>query len=359
MCAGQVLVAGFGAGEPPNALLRMAAAGSLGGFILFRRNLGAPAEVAELAWRLHDSVPSELPAWLGVDQEGGRVARLGAPVLRLPPMRALGDIDDAALSFECAARLGRQLRVLGFNLNFAPVLDVDTNPANPVIGDRSFGRTPERVIRHGRAFAGGLAEAGIAACGKHFPGHGDTAQDSHLDLPRLPHPRSRLDQVELAPFAALAASLPCIMTAHVIFEAIDRQVPATLSPAVIDVLRSELQYRGVVISDDLEMKAISDHHELGEAACAAIAAGCDSLLVCSNVEQLQRAHEALLHRAQREPDFAARLRAAAERSLSVRLRHRAQPAAPARVEQLLALACPAELEERIALAQHAAIAPQA
>lgn len=359
LCAGQVLIAGFGAGEPPPELLRMAAAGSLGGFILFRRNLGEPGEVAGLAARLHAAVPEDLPAWLGVDQEGGRVARLGAPVLRLPPMRVLGDLDDPALTGDCAALLGRQLRVLGFNLNFAPVLDVDTNPANPVIGDRSFGRTPERVIAHGAAFAAGLARAGIAACGKHFPGHGDTALDSHFQLPRLGHALERLERVELLPFAALAQRLPCIMTAHVVFDALDAGVPATLSRAVIHgLLREKLGFAGVVVSDDLEMKAISDHHGLAEAACAAIAAGCDNLLVCSSVDQLLLAREGLVRRAQADAGFAVTLRAAAERSLAARLRHRAQPAAAHAAARLLAAEDPEALERRIANARHAAELPQ-
>ncbi len=347
-CAGQVLLAGFPAGEPPAALLDLAAAGSLGGFILFRRNLGSPCEVAELLARLRAAAPPEAPPWLGVDQEGGRVARLGAPVVRLPAMRVLGDIDDPQLTRDAAALLGRQLGLLGFNLDFAPVLDVDTNPENPVIGDRSFGRTPERVIRHGRAFSEGLAQAGIAACGKHFPGHGDTAEDSHLRLPRLSHPRERLDRVELAPFAALADLLPCLMTAHVVFDCLDAERPATLSSAVLSgLLRGQLGYRGVVWSDDLEMKAIADRHGTAEAACAAIEAGCDGLLICSQVEQVLLAHQALRSKAERDRAFASRLREAAARSLAARLAHRVQPALASSVEAALLAEEPARLEARI------------
>ena len=147
-------------------------------------------------------------------------------------------------------------------MNYAPVLDVDTNPENPVIGSRSFGRTPELVSELGVALAEGLESVGVAACGKHFPGHGDTQQDSHLELPRLAHSLERLEQVELAPFAAaIAAGIPALMTAHVIFEPLDPVYPATMSRAVLHgLLREKLGYDGLVVSDDLEMRAIADHY---------------------------------------------------------------------------------------------------
>jgi beta-N-acetylhexosaminidase len=258
------------------------------------------------------------------------VQRLGPPVLQLPPMRALGRIDDAAVTQRAAEVLGRQLRALGFNLDFAPVLDVDSNPDSPVIGDRSFGDDPARVARHGAAFARGLHAAGVAACGKHFPGHGDAALDSHLALPRVTHGRERLDRVELAPFRALAAELDAIMTAHIVFEALDADRPATLSPATLEgVLRGALGFNGVIFSDDLEMKAISQHLGVADAACEAIAAGCDALLICSQPELCLQAHAALVERAEREPAFAARLRAAAQRNLDARRTrgHRPEPAA--------------------------------
>jgi beta-N-acetylhexosaminidase len=324
----------------------------LGGFILFRRNLGTPAQIAELTGALTSLAPADRPLWMSIDQEGGRVARLGPPVLALPPMRVLGEIDDPALTRDAALVLGRQLRLLGFNLDFAPVLDVDTNPDNPVIGDRSFGREVERVIVHGRAFAAGLELAGVAACGKHFPGHGDTHVDSHLALPRLMHARERLDRVELAPFVALLGDLPNLMTAHVLFDALDAERPATLSPKVIrELLRGELGYRGVIWSDDLEMKAISEPYGVDEAACAAIAAGCDSVLICSNTEQVLAAQRALTLRAERDPDFAARLREAAMRSLAARANRSARPAAGAQVEQLLHAQGAAAVETRITAAR--------
>src|SRR5688572_1439217 len=224
--AGQVLVGGFPGTVPFEPLLDAAARGELGGIVLFKRNLGSPIEVARLVAAFDEKAPIDRPLLVAIDQEGGRVARLGRPVLELPPMRRLGERDDPELTRRAGRVLGGQLAALGVTTNFAPVLDVDTHPANPVIGDRSFGRDAETVTRHGLAFAHGLAAGGILACGKHFPGHGDTELDSHLALPRLTHAWERLERVELAPFRAACGDLQMIMTAHVVFEAIDADRPA-------------------------------------------------------------------------------------------------------------------------------------
>jgi beta-N-acetylhexosaminidase len=349
--AGQVLVVGYEGPLPPSELRERAQAGALGGFILFKRNLGNAAEVAALTAALRAFFPAELPPWIAIDQEGGRVARLGPPVVRLPAARVLGDLDDLGLTLEAGAVLGQQLAWLGINLDFAPVLDVATNPANPVIGDRSFADDAARVIRHARAFAAGLAQARVTACGKHFPGHGDTIQDSHYTLPRLTHGEARLRQVELAPFAALAAELPCIMTAHVVFDAWDPGVPATLSRRVVTgLLREELGFAGLVFSDDLEMKAIAGEYGLDEAACRAIEAGCDVLLVCSKLDYIERAHAGLLQRAERDAAFAARLEQAARRSLSARTSQIVQARAPEQVGDLLESSS-AKLEARLSHAR--------
>jgi len=171
---------------------------------------------------------------------------------------------------------------------------VDTNPANPVIGDRSLGRDPEQVGRLGAALARGLQSSGVAACAKHFPGHGDTSQDSHVDLPRLSHPLARLEAVELAPFRALArAGVASVMTAHVVFEALDPVRPATLSPAVMQLLRGSCGFGGAAISDDLEMKAVAAHFPLEEVVPGAVAAGVDGLLVCHHADVQNRAVDLL------------------------------------------------------------------
>lgn len=337
MLAGQVLVAGFAGTDAPDELLRPSARGELAGVILFKRNLGTMHQIASLIARIAESAPEHTPLLVAVDQEGGRVARLGAPVLKLPPMRALAKLGEPALTERAAKLLGRQLRALGFTMDFAPVLDVDTNPANPVIGDRSFGATPEQVIEQAYAFARGLEAGGLLACGKHFPGHGDTDLDSHLALPRLAHDRERLDRVELPPFKVAKGRLPAIMTAHVVFEALKRGTPATLAREVItDLLRGELGYDGVIISDDLEMKAIADHYGVEQAACLAIEAGCDTLLVCSRLDWLERARVALAERATRDPAFKSRLEEAARRTLLLRAACPPRPITdPAQLEQAL------------------------
>ena len=251
------------------------------GVILFARNVESAEQVAELVAELKRVAGR--PLLVSVDQEGGRVARLRGPhgFTELPPMRALGTTDDERLAQEVGGLLGRELRAVGIDQDYAPVVDVDTNPANPVIGDRSFSSDARQVARMGAAVARGLQAAGVAACAKHFPGHGDTSQDSHKDLPRLPHPLERLRAVELVPFQALAAAgVASVMTAPVVFEALDPVRPATLSPPVLRLLRSECRFDGCVISDDLQMQAVSEHFSLEGAVPAALLAGVDALLVC-------------------------------------------------------------------------------
>ncbi len=318
--AGQAVIAGFEGREAPAELTERVARGHVGGIVLFARNVGTVHEVADLNATLASSAPRDLPLLLAVDQEGGRVARLKAPVLALPPMRVLGDIDDTSLTDRAARALGAELRALGFNMDFAPVVDVDTNPANPVIGDRAFGRDPRAVMRHAVAFLEGLQGVGVLACAKHFPGHGDTELDSHLALPRVRHDMRRLRAVELPPFfAAAGAGVASVMTAHVVYDALDPDVPATLSSAIVTgLLRDEMGFDGIVFSDDLEMKAIADSTGVGEAAVRAVGAGCDAVLVCRKAELQEEAREALVRAARDDAGFQDRLRRAFERSVRVR-----------------------------------------
>jgi len=260
------------------------------GVVLFGRNVESAEQVAELVASLKRAAGR--PLLVSIDQEGGRVARLRAPqgFTELPPMRALGAARDPELARAVGALLGRELRAVGIDQDYAPVVDVDTNPANPVIGDRAFSRDPAEVGHLGAALARGLQSAGVAACAKHFPGHGDTSQDSHRDLPRLPHPPARLAEVELPPFRALArAGVASVMTAHVVFEALDARRPATLSPEVMRLLREQVGFDGCCISDDLEMSAVAEHFPPEEAVPGALAAGVDALLVCHTAALQRRA----------------------------------------------------------------------
>ncbi len=326
--AGNVIVCGFGGLEAPATVHRWLSEQSVAGLILFKRNIADVDQAAALIASCITGCDPALPILVCVDQEGGRVARLGEPVLRLPPMQTLAAAGDTQLTRDAATALGRQLRAVGINLDFAPVLDVDTNPHNPVIGDRAFGRTPDVVIEHALAFADGLHDGGVLSCGKHFPGHGDTNLDSHLALPTLRHDRARLDHVELRPFRAAAKRIPSMMTAHVVFEALDSNVPATMSAAAIGkLLREEVGFEGAVFSDDLEMKAITERYCIEEAGVLAIEAGCDLLLVCSDLEAAARLREALATEAGRSERFHARLADARARADALRRRIRELPPA--------------------------------
>jgi beta-N-acetylhexosaminidase len=267
--------------------------------VLFGRNVASPAQVAELCGRIKAGAGQ--PFLTCIDQEGGRVRRLRDGFTHVPSMRALGMTEDVDLARDVGKVLARELRAVNIDLNFAPTLDVDTNAANPVIGDRSFGATSALVSAMGCALIKGLQESGVAACGKHFPGHGDTSQDSHFDLPRLPHPIQRLQQIELPPFrAAVQAGVAMIMTAHVVFEPIDADFPATMSSKVLDgILRREMGFNGVIISDDLEMKAISANFDIAEVVTRGANAGVDLFAICHDTGLQNRAIDALIHAVER------------------------------------------------------------
>jgi len=260
------------------------------GAILFARNFVDRSQVRALCGAI--KAAADRPVAVAVDHEGGRVQRFRGPgFTETPPMRELGRLNDGAL--ERARARGRlfaaELRPIGIDIDFAPVLDVDSNPHNPVIGERSASADPALVAQIGAAFINGLQSGGVAACGKHFPGHGDTDQDSHLDLPRLPHTLERLRSLELVPFrAAVGSGVASIMTSHILFTALDASRPATMSSAVLQgLLRDELGFDGVIVSDDLEMKAIASHFPMPDAAADAVRAGCD-LLLCCHTPSLQR-----------------------------------------------------------------------
>lgn len=294
---GQLLIAGFTGHQPSVELKSMAREFGLGGVILFARNVVEPAQVAELCYEAATLTP-ETPAWVSVDQEGGRVARLKAPFTEWPPMSSLGQSGDPGLAARFARSLAAELKAVGITLDFAPVLDVHTNPKNPVIGDRAIADKAADVAMLGATIVRAMQAEGVAACGKHFPGHGDTTTDSHFELPLVEHPPERLREVEFLPFrAAIEAGVATIMTAHVLVPALDEQRPATLSRAIITgLLRGELGYDGVILSDDLEMKALAADHAVPEAAVLALAAGCDGVLICSGDHDAQAAAlEAIVH----------------------------------------------------------------
>jgi len=301
---GQLLIGSLPAKTIPAEMRSLAREFQLGGVILFARNIEAPEQVAELS-RDVQSLGSGAPLWVSVDQEGGRVARLRAPFTEWPPMAVLGRAGDVVLASRFAAALAAELRAVGITLDYAPVLDIHTNPKNPVIGDRALAEDAAAVGRLGAAIVRGLQDNGVASCGKHFPGHGDTSVDSHVALPVVEHPPDRIRRVECVPFReAIAANVAFIMTAHVLVPSLDEEKPATLSRRIVyDLLRDELGFEGVILSDDLEMKALAATYAVPDAAVEAVAAGCDAVLVCRHlvedrgrdVEAQAQVLEALIH----------------------------------------------------------------
>lgn len=295
---GQMVMCGFSGKVPTEGILRLIRDYRLGSVIYFRDNIGSLEEVCRLSDTLQAAAREAGvdPLWIAVDQEGGMVARIDRQVALTPGNMALGAAGSPELVYETARISGMELRSLGITLNFAPCVDVNNNKDNPVIGVRSYGEDPHTVGIMGAEAVRGYQEAGVSACPKHFPGHGDTTADSHLELPMVPHDVERLRRVELPPFrSAIAAGADVVMTAHVQFPAYDASgLPATLSPAVLDgLLRNELGYDGVIATDCLEMKAISETVGVGRAAVLAVKAGADLILVSHTLELQLEALEAL------------------------------------------------------------------
>ncbi len=294
--AGQRIMAGFTGTAAPASLIERVRAGRIGGVILFTRNIESAAQTAALIASLQTTAlasPLERPLLVGIDQEGGRVSRLSDDFTTFPAARGFGDAGDPALAREAARITGAELEAVGVNMNFAPVVDILTNPECAVIGDRAFGESPQIVSQMGEAVTQGLQETGVAACAKHFPGIGDMAPDPH-DV--LPASRLTLDDLrarELAPYRHLIRRAPpaCVMAAHAVFEAIDEASPASLSPIFLQgILRGELGFRGVAVTDDLDMGAIDDP---AQAALQSILAGADIALICHSEDAQDKACDAV------------------------------------------------------------------
>lgn len=345
---GQLLMAGFDGPSLTVELRALAREFSLGGVVYFARNVEEPAQVAEVSREIL-ALGDEHPPWVAVDQEGGRVARFRRGFTRWPPMATLGRSGDVALARRFAGALGAELRAVGITLDFAPVLDVLTTRDNPAIGDRALADDAGQVAQLGAAIIEELQRQGLAACGKHFPGHGDTRVDSHHDLPVVEHGPDRLRAVEFVPFrAAIDAGVLSLMSCHVLVPALDDTRPATLSPAIVEgLLRGELGFDGVVFTDDMEMKAIAARQPVPEACVAAIAAGCDAVLVCSGNHDLQAATlEALVRAVESGALPHARVQQALARQARAKLaRAAAAPAPPGLADVVASEAHQAVAEE--------------
>jgi beta-N-acetylhexosaminidase len=259
---------------------------NIGGVVLFSRNVESPEQIRKLCEELQglrSKMLDRAPLFIAIDMEGGRVARLKPPFTQWPPVKLLGDMDSPTVAFHMAHAMGRELRAVGINLDFAPCIDIFTNPKNTVIGDRSPSTDPEIVAKIGSALVRGYIKANVVPCVKHFPGHGNTLVDSHEDLPVEEADLQRLNEIELIPFKKTFKSrAEMVMTAHILFKNVDPDWPVTLSEKFLKkILREDCKYRGLVITDDLDMKAMSKHYDKAKIPVRAYQAGADILLYCN------------------------------------------------------------------------------
>jgi len=268
----------------------------VGGIILMGRNVRQDDLAVTVNTINELQSLSREPLLVNVDQEGGMVARFVDGVTVMPSNMALGATRRPDLAYKACYACGEELRALGVNYDFAPCVDVNNNPDNPIIGTRSYGESPDLVSGFGAQAIRGYQDAGVIACAKHFPGHGDTAVDSHLALPSVPYPRKRLDEIELKPYrAAIAARVSSIMTTHIMFPALDPDLPSTLSPNIITgLLRGEMGYDGVIVTDSMEMKGIAANWSVPEASVMAIEAGVDIVLIPHTLSTQRESREAII-----------------------------------------------------------------
>ncbi len=276
---GELFIMGFKGLELEPETSQFISKARIGGVILFSHNYENPAQIAELSNEIQEC-RADLPLWVAVDHEGGKVQRFRKGFTRIPDAAAIGEMRSPKLTFEISELIAKELKAVGVNLNFCPIADIATNPKNPVIGVRSFGSTEKTVSQMASAMVRGHLVSGVQPCLKHFPGHGDTNTDSHFALPRVDTPLETLLKREMVPFLkGFRAKCGMVMTAHIIVSKVDPKVPATLSRIILqDILRGQLGYDKVIVSDDMDMKAIAGHFGAEDAPRLALEAGCDQLI---------------------------------------------------------------------------------
>lgn len=293
---GQLVLVGMEGTEPDEHTRKLIETYHVGGFIFYKDNIQNSDQALALFNRLkEDNSVNPVPLLLGVDEEGGRVTRMPKDFAKIPTAASIGSTGDPKAAEAFYGIIGDELSGFGLNLDFAPVLDVNSNPDNPVIGDRAFGNTPERVSEMGLAAMKGLSDKGVIPVVKHFPGHGDTSVDSHLGLPVVNHDLQRLKKLELVPFkAAIEGGADMVMIAHLLLPKLDPDHPSSFSKAVIhDLLREEMGYEGVIVSDDMTMGAITENYSIEQAAVEFIAAGGNIVLVGHDYEKEEAVIRAL------------------------------------------------------------------
>lgn len=284
---GQLFIFGIDGTKIDENIINILENYKVGGFILFKDNINSLEQTLELVNSLKEKNSNNpLPLFFALDEEGGKVSRLSNIFGNLPSAKTIGTINDKNLSYEFGKVLAIRLKELGFNMNFAPVLDINSNPKNPVIGSRAFGSDVDEVVDNGIEVMKGINSMNIISVVKHFPGHGDVSVDSHLNLPVVNKPLEEIENFELVPFKnAIDSGVDGIMVAHILYPHLDSQFPATMSKNIItDVLRNKLSYDGVVISDDMTMGAIAKNYSVEEGALEFLKAGGDIVLICHGYE---------------------------------------------------------------------------
>ncbi|QHW32486.1 beta-N-acetylhexosaminidase [Paenibacillus rhizovicinus] len=326
---GEMIIAGLDGTAGSEQTKAMIQQKHIGGFIFYKQNVTTPAGVAAFVNQLkawNKGNPS--PLLISVDQEGGRVARLPG-LLKIPAARVIGDTGDKTYAASIGSALGQASKLMGFNVDFAPVLDINSNPKNPVIGDRSFGTTSKRVADMGLAAMEAIRKQGVIPVVKHFPGHGDTSVDSHLELPVVNKTLAQLKAFEWIPFkAAVKDGVDMVMVAHILFPKIDKNVPASLSKTIItDQLRGELGFKGVVITDDMTMGAIANHFGLAQAAVTSVKAGSDIILLAHGYEDATTVLAALKQSVQKGELTESRINESVTRILTLKMKYKLSDAA--------------------------------
>jgi beta-N-acetylhexosaminidase len=349
---GHLFCVGFYGTTAPDYLLEWLREGRVGGVILFARNVESAAQLAALTDSLHAA--AKLPLLIGIDQEGGAIARLRAPhFTEVPGAFAIASGRTPEANAQRAyGILGRELHAIGINWDYAPVVDLTYTRDNPTVGTRSFGADPEQVGALAAEAVRGLQRHGVAACAKHFPGLGATSVDTHLALPTLDTSWEQLVTRDLTPYrAVVGAGIDSIMTTHTIYNALDPQHPATLSPVVVKrLLRGELGYAGVVVSDCMEMKAIADHYSPADCAILGVEADLDILLISHTREVQEAAFDGLAAAVEDGRISPQRIRQSVERVMALKARRATQPANPALLRQ------PADLEAAHRIAREGVVA---
>lgn len=286
---GQMIIAGISGTTISEETKSLISQYQVGGLIAYKVNLEDEKQAVQLLNSLKtENTKNKFPLFLSIDQEGGYISRLPGGLIEIPTNEKIGSINNSQFSYEIGTLLGKELEAFGFNLNYAPVLDVNSNPNNPIIGNRSFGNNPEIVSELGIQTMKGIQSQNIIPVIKHFPGHGDTSVDSHLELPKVSKSMEELRQVELVPFAdAIESGADVVMVAHILLPEIDAIYPSSMSKTIItDLLRKQLHFNGVVVTDDMTMSAIADNFDLGEAAVESVKAGTDIVMVAHDYNKI-------------------------------------------------------------------------